>query len=140
MSQKLGRTKYLVYEIEGKGFGLFSLESYKEEELVFDESKHIFIHKSEFVFENSMKLYGNYYIDSHTTLISDFINHSCDPNLRYDIENFKFNAVKNIKVGEELTYNYNMTEVELEREKLSFICCCNSQNCVGVVRSKLFCQ
>jgi len=46
-----------------------------------------------------------------TLSVSQFINHSYKPNLRYlyDYENkaIEFSAIKNIRKGEELTVNYN---------------------------------
>lgn len=46
-----------------------------------------------------------------TLSVSQFINHSYTPNLKYlydyDNEAIEFSAIRNIKKGEELTVNYN---------------------------------
>lgn len=51
------------------------------------------------------------YKNAITLSISQFINHSYQPNLKYlyDYENkaIEFSAIKNISQGEELTVNYN---------------------------------
>ena len=46
-----------------------------------------------------------------TLSISQFINHSFEPNIKYlydyEIKAIEFSAIKDIKEGEELTVNYN---------------------------------
>ncbi len=58
-----------------------------------------------------------------------FINHSCNPNCETesDEKHIWIVAIKNIKKGEELNYNYGY---DLENYK-EHPCKCNSENCVG---------
>jgi hypothetical protein len=55
--------------------------------------------------------YAPEYKNAITLSISQFINHSYQPNLKYlyDYENkaIEFSAIRNISQGEELTVNYN---------------------------------
>ena len=64
------------------------------------------------------------------------INHSCDPNCEVDGIGFKLwiYAIKDIKKGEELSYDYGFSYDENYK---NFPCRCKSKNCVGyIVRSE----
>ena len=61
------------------------------------------------------------------------ITHSCDPNMSFDQSSLIFYAVKNIKAGEILTQDYDMTEDKLYRP---FICKCGCINCRGYIAGK----
>jgi uncharacterized protein len=57
-----------------------------------------------------------------------YTNHSCQPNARLCIRNrrVEFYAVREIKIGEEITVNYGETHHEGR-----LTCCCGAQGCVG---------
>ena len=59
------------------------------------------------------------------------INHSCNPNCETegDDEEIWITSIKDIKKGEEITYNYGYNLPEYEDHK----CKCNSKNCVGYI-------
>ena len=63
-----------------------------------------------------------------------FINHSCDPNCETDIENDRIwiTAIKDIKKGEELSYDYGYDFEHYEDHP----CKCGSKNCVGFILSQ----
>lgn len=63
------------------------------------------------------------------------LNHNCSPNCYVDIVNISLIALRNINAGEELTFDYNLTEYELATP---FACNCGNSNCVGVVRGGKF--
>jgi len=128
--------QFMVKDTIRKGFGLYSEKNYSEGDLVFDESAYIIFKSKISASANTMRLYGDIYIDSHHTLVSDFINHSCNPNLEYDLKEFKFYAIKSIDMGDELTYDYESTEVALDREKLDFSCHCESTKCRKIISGK----
>ena len=56
-----------------------------------------------------------------------FINHSCCPNAELHTGDKKawFIAVKDIKPGDEITFDYNLSYDEVEK------CLCNSESCRG---------
>ena len=64
--------------------------------------------------------------------LARFINHCCDPNclaqsnLILDKKHIILYAKRNIKAGEEITYDYNF---ECESEKI--LCRCGAKNCLG---------
>lgn len=61
----------------------------------------------------------------------EFINHSCNPNCYVDKE-LRLVALRNIKVNEELSYDYCTTEYDLE--DVQFSCDCKSKNCRGQIK------
>jgi len=74
-----------------------------------------------------------------------WINHSCDPNCEAVIEEAEgderrndkvfIEAIRNIKPGEELTYNYGITLGERHTPRLKKIweCRCGSKKCTGTM-------
>lgn len=60
-----------------------------------------------------------------------YINHSCDPNCEVDIIRGKILiiALRDIKKGDELTYNYNYEIDDYEDHK----CRCGAKRCVGYI-------
>ena len=67
--------------------------------------------------------------------IAAFINHSCAPNCEPDEIRGRVYvfALRNIKAGEELTYDYNLYDGELEDKS---ICHCKAKNCRGTMYSE----
>ena len=64
-----------------------------------------------------------------------YINHSCDPNCEVEIANNEIwiSSIKNIKKGEELSYDYGF---EFDKDDFKdHICKCGSSDCVGFIIS-----
>ena len=61
------------------------------------------------------------------------INHSCDPNCEVEGKGLKLwiSAIKDIKKGEELSYDYGFSYSKEEIE--NFVCRCGSKNCCGYI-------
>ncbi len=70
---------------------------------------------------------------------SRWINHSCDPNCEADEENDRIfiKAIRNIKAGEELNYDYGLIidEPYTQKLKAEYPCWCGSANCRGTLLS-----
>jgi SET domain-containing protein len=68
---------------------------------------------------------------------SRWINHSCDPNCEADeVEGRVFiKALRNIKAGEELNYDYGLVidEPYTKKLKAEYPCWCGSKNCRGTL-------
>ncbi|HBK45530.1 MAG TPA: SET domain-containing protein-lysine N-methyltransferase [Xanthomonadaceae bacterium] len=73
-----------------------------------------------------------------------WINHSCSPNCEAVIEEDEgdarrsrvfIEAIRNIRPGEELTYNYGITLAERHTPRLKKVweCRCGSRNCTGTM-------
>lgn len=69
-----------------------------------------------------------------------FINHSCAPNCETVIENSRvfIDAIRNIKPGEELGYDYQLTwESTDDPEELALYACrCGAKKCRGTMLDK----
>lgn len=62
----------------------------------------------------------------HVYLNSDFnyLDHSCDPNIKVDIKQMAYFALKDISAGDDLSFFYPSTEWDMDQ---SFECWCGSQ-------------
>lgn len=60
-----------------------------------------------------------------------YINHSCEPNVFFDTRNMVVTALREIKMGEELTFFYPSTEWSMDR---GFDCRCASKDCIGRIQ------
>ena len=89
-------------------------------------------------FDNNKAIYL-YNLNSKYDLDGDFkyntarlINHSCDPNCEVDGSGLKLwiSAIKDIKKGDELSYDYGFGFDEDYRQ---FPCKCGSNNCCGYI-------
>ena len=104
-----------------KGRGAFSKKSIKKGTII-DVAFVVPIPNKEYKKVRKTILYNYCYLwedpehmpafkNAITLSVSQFINHSYDPNLKYlyDYENkaIEFSAIKDISQGEELTVNYN---------------------------------
>lgn len=60
------------------------------------------------------------------------INHSCEPNAESDVIRGKvwITAIKDIKAGEEITYNYGY---DFSEEYIEHPCRCGTKSCVGYI-------
>jgi hypothetical protein len=77
-------------------------------------------------------------VGKHITLQPEFlqyINHSCDPNVFFDTTLMKVVALREIGVGEEMTFFYPSTEWQMTQ---SFNCYCGCANCLGDIKGAAF--
>ncbi len=61
-------------------------------------------------------------------LCIELINHSCDPNVFFDVTRMEIVALRRIAPGDELTFFYPSTEWQMESP---FDCECQSSRCLG---------
>jgi SET domain-containing protein len=68
--------------------------------------------------------------------LARFLNHSCNPNCEADIVHDRvwLYALRNIRAGEELTYNYSY-DIEDYADRP---CYCGAHNCVGYMVAETF--
>lgn len=57
-----------------------------------------------------------------------YINHSCEPNVFFDVDADVLRAIKDIAPGDEFTFFYPSTEWSMAEQ---FDCQCGMQNCIG---------
>ena len=108
-----------IIEYKGK---IISVKQ-SENDPKFDNSKAIYL----FNLNKRYDLDGAYNFN-----IARLINHSCNPNCEVFGKGLKVwvYAMKNIKKGEELSYDYGFSFDENFRQ---FPCNCKSKNCVGYI-------
>jgi uncharacterized protein len=120
--------------------GCYTTEPIKKKGLVAEYSgPRITIAEADALYEHSPRTYlfglvnGTHVIDGDSA--SAFINHSCDPNCEADEIDGKviITAVRKIEAGEELTYDYNLYDGDLEDESPCF---CGMKSCRGSMYSE----
>ena len=62
--------------------------------------------------------------------ILQYTNHGCDPNVFFNTDEWRLEALRDIKAGEELRYFYPATEWRMDQP---FSCACGSIGCRGVI-------
>lgn len=65
----------------------------------------------------------------------ELINHSCEPNVFFDVGSGELKALKNIAVGDELLFFYPSTEWQMNQP---FRCNCQSDNCLEVIQGAAY--
>jgi hypothetical protein len=73
--------------------------------------------------------------NDHLDYAWQYVNHSCEPNGDVNAAEHSFCALRNIRKGEEITFNYLTTEYELATP---FLCGCRSAKCFGFIRGYKF--
>lgn len=112
------------------GKGVFAREDIKKGEVLIDIEARIIKRRVDYALQTGKSSYliANY--------IDNFINHSCKPNIFVKLDKNNKNrisyiALKSIKRGQELFWNYNTTEWDLGS---GFTCHCGLKCCIKKVR------
>ena len=103
-------------------------EAVADEKYGDDEGTHTFL----FLLDNKVVIDANYHGNS-----ARWINHSCNPNCETNEENGRMfiDALRTIRPGEELTYDYNLIVEERYTPALKrlYACYCGSEKCRGTI-------
>jgi len=129
-----------LVKLKDKGKALLANKDFKKDEVIMKLEGEIKTY-DEMPFEGSeyaLQIDDDIFLDSEHWMMGDFINHGCNPNIKIDFENMNFAALKDIKKGEEITFNYLTTEYDMIRDKLDFDCKCNSRNCLKRIKGFKF--
>jgi len=59
-----------------------------------------------------------------------YINHSCEPNVYFDVSKREVQCLRDIEPGEELTFFYPSTEWSMDQ---AFDCTCRNPSCLGTI-------
>jgi SET domain-containing protein len=120
--------------------GCYTTVAIKKKKLVAEYTgPRLTIKDADDIYEKSPRTYlfgltdGEHVIDGDG--VSAFINHSCDPNCEVDEIDGRvlITAIKNIRAGEELSYDYNLYDGELDDESP---CYCKAADCRGSMYSE----
>ncbi len=121
-----------------QGKGVFACRDFRKGDLVLKiDDSHVVTDESKLTKEQ----YENHcdYFSDKIVLMQEpevYINHSCDPNVYVKTKEGVRNvyALKNIKSGDEITYDYS---VNGDNDGV-FKCNCGSSNCRGVYQGNFF--
>jgi len=137
------KKKSFEYEIENylfadeskiAGKGLFTSKSIKKGDVAFvmKGPKFVFHPKNReesMATPNIVGLDKDLYIEPISPYV--FINHHCEPNLAVGDDGVSYIALRDIKAGEELTFDYSISEYS----DWDMPCSCSSKKCRKIIRS-----
>lgn len=115
------------------GYGVFAARSFQQGERVIKPSGRIINHQTRI----SIQIDWDKHLDPDEP--AKYLNHSCDPNMgihtRADMLP-EFIALRDIQAGEELTFDYAMSEYQHyarsnPAEEFDLSCHCGADNCRG---------
>ena len=128
-------------KIDDKGRGLYASKDIQEGTKIINYLGRIvtnsYVDKSD-KYDNGKPIYL-FTLNKRYTLDGDFswniaglINHSCQPNSKYDGKGLKIwiTAIKKIKKGEEITCDYGFG---FDKDYKQFPCKCGAKNCCGYI-------
>lgn len=121
--------------ITGKGCGLFAVEPIRKDEAIvsfggYSVTRDVLDTLPELQRQHSMQIDDDLFLAGPGSgEPGDMVNHSCSPNcgIRGSIV---IVAMRDIEVGEELTFDYAMSDSQDYDE---FICACGAPECRGIV-------
>lgn len=120
--------------IPNKGKGLISKKHLKKGVIVLKFDDGITIRPNSTASITAIQIDDDTFLDSKPKQIRDFLNHSCDPNVRIDFDKMGCVSIQEIKPGDEITFNYVTTEYDLAIKNEDFQCFCGSKNCIRIVK------
>ncbi len=117
-------------------FGVFAINTIEKGEVIFKINTDIIVEKPS---KYSVQIAKSKHVEPPTNIdITDkpdyfwrFLNHNCEPNSFCNLKDMTFNALRDIKKGEHITFNYLTTEYDMSSP---FKCNCNSKNCFGLIK------
>jgi hypothetical protein len=109
-----------------KGWGLYAAEPIAPDEVIVRLAGPIVGRNT----ETSIQCGEGVYLDGGGG-IDDYLNHSCEPNAYICFSDMSVRALRTVAPGEELAYDYNSTEFDMEE---GFMCQCGAERCLGLVR------
>jgi hypothetical protein len=116
--------------------GVFATEDIKEGETIFNINTSIVTNKPSVY---SVQIGAGKHVQPPDNIdVSDkpdyfwkYLNHSCEPNSYCNLNDLTFKALRDIKKGEHITFNYLTTEEDMNNP---FKCNCKSEKCFKYIR------
>lgn len=130
--------KFLIVKNTKNGLGVFANKNFKKGEIIFEFHGNFYsyeeIPQSEEIENHCVQIDKNLYLGPSGD-IDDFFNHSCNPNAGLKIINKNKKtllvAIKKIKKGDEITWDYSTT---MDENNWEINCNCGNKNCRGRIR------
>lgn len=127
-------TNVKIRKTQEKGKGLFTKNPIKKNQQILKISQNLSLRPHIKSSLNSIQIDDDTYIDVDRQDIWQYINHSCSPNSRIDLDSISFVAIRDIPTDEEITFHYCTTEFDLAAKNEDFPCKCNSKNCLKRIK------
>lgn len=110
------------------GKSIFAIDEIVKDEVIFELEKNFL----EYPTRTSVQIDDGMHQEcTDSEAVKNFTNHSCNPNSYINFKDLTYRALRPIKKGEELTFNYLTTEWDLANK---FDCKCGSQSCYGQIK------
>ena len=138
--QAVGPSHLVIRHSKIDSEGCHTTQAIKKGEVVVEYSgPRITIKQADALYDDHPRTYlfgltdGKHVIDGEG--VAAFINHSCDPNCEADEIKGRvwITAIKDIEAGEEVTYDYNLYDGDLDDASL---CSCGARECRGSMYSE----
>ena len=106
-------------------YGVLSMDIFRKDSIVYEFEGEVIDEPT----RTSIQSYDDIHLEDDLK-IATFINHRCKPNTRVEKlrkkrgRKIRFIALKNIEIGEEISFNYNTTEYKLSHP---FKCNCHDK-------------
>lgn len=130
--------KLKVRKTMNYGKGVFAGENIKRGEVLSIAGGYVMTTKEELklpeeIRDSGLQIAKNFVLSGPGIETSSYFNHSCNPNAGFRGQIF-LEAMRDIKKGEEITFDYAMCLYRAKGEKpYKFKCLCGSPNCRGYV-------
>lgn len=130
-TEKLEGKKWIIGESPIHGRGVFAKKNLKKDEIVFIlkgkiRTQSVLTKEDIYRFPNWIGIEHLLYIDPKPPAV--YINHSCEPNLGTTGKR-QFRALRGIKKGEELTFDYAISE----ETPWTMYCKCGVKHCRKII-------
>lgn len=124
-----------IMKTKEKGRGLFAKKPIKKDQKILKINGNISLRPHITSSLYSIQIDDDTYLDGGKRQpLWQYINHSCSPNAKIDLDSLSFMSIKNIDMGDEITFHYCTTEFDLAAKNEDFICKCNSLNCLKTIK------
>ena len=121
-------------KISKKGKGIIAKKKMLRGNIVIRFNEGVTIRPNKTASPTAIQIDRDSFLDSKPKQIRDYLNHSCDSNTKIDFNKMACIAIKNIKKGDEITFNYFSTEYDLAIKNEDFRCFCGSKKCFKRVK------
>ncbi|HET8793430.1 MAG TPA: SET domain-containing protein, partial [Nitrososphaeraceae archaeon] len=127
-------TSFEIKNTSNKGKGLFLKNPVRANECVINLTGKLSLKPHVNASLNSIQIDDDTYIDVDEQQDWQYINHSCSPNMKLDLDIMGFVAIRDIDLGEEITFHYCTTEFDLLSKNEDFCCRCGSTSCLEIIK------
>ena len=128
---------YLLIKPSNNGYGVFANKNFSAGEVICEFHGQLYSRETlpqpyDSVEDHYVQIGANLYMGPSGE-VDDFFNHSCDPNAGLKITATKavLVAIKDISLGQEITWDYSTT---MDEDDWEMNCNCGSNNCRGKIR------